>query len=148
MEPNRHCLQVFFCATQFEVKQICESVSVSCSVMTDSLQPHGLQPLRLLCPWDSPGKNTTVGIHSLFPGIFPFQRSNPDLPHCKESLYHLNHQGKPGSVSEAIRDVGETKDKQKTSLPPMASSLDKADDLQDKMTLLTLELNHSQNQKS
>ena len=29
--------------------------------MSDSLQPHGLQPIRLLCPWDSPGKNTRVG---------------------------------------------------------------------------------------
>ena len=30
-------------------------------VMSDSLQPHGLQHTRLLCSWDSPGKNTTVG---------------------------------------------------------------------------------------
>ena len=28
-----------------------------CSVMSDSLGPHGLSPLRLLCPWGSPGKN-------------------------------------------------------------------------------------------
>ena len=27
------------------------------------LRPHGLQPARLLCPWDSPGKNTGVGCH-------------------------------------------------------------------------------------
>ena len=31
--------------------------------MSDSLQPHGLQPTRLLRPWDSPGKNTGVGCH-------------------------------------------------------------------------------------
>ena len=31
------------------------------SVMSDSLQPHGLQPTRLLCPWDFPGKSTGVG---------------------------------------------------------------------------------------
>ena len=31
------------------------------SVKSNSLQPHGLQPTRLLCPWDSPGKNTGVG---------------------------------------------------------------------------------------
>ena len=35
-----------------------------------SLQPHGLQPTRLLCPWDFPGKNTGVGCHSLLQGIF------------------------------------------------------------------------------
>ena len=30
------------------------------------LRPHRLQPVRLLCPWDSPGKNTGVGCHFLF----------------------------------------------------------------------------------
>ena len=33
--------------------------------MSDSLQPHGLQPTRLLCSWDSPSKNT--GVHCHFP---------------------------------------------------------------------------------
>ena len=33
--------------------------------MSDSLRPHGLQPLRLLCPWDFPGKSTGVGCHCL-----------------------------------------------------------------------------------
>ena len=32
------------------------------------LQPHGLQSARLLCPWDSPGKNTGVGYHALLQG--------------------------------------------------------------------------------
>ena len=34
-----------------------------------TLWPHGLQPTRLLCPWNSPGKNTGVGCHALDPGI-------------------------------------------------------------------------------
>ena len=33
--------------------------------MSDSVQPHGLQPTRLLHPWDAPGKNTGVGCHFL-----------------------------------------------------------------------------------
>ena len=33
--------------------------------MSDSLQPHGLQPTRLLHPWDFPGKSTGVGCHFL-----------------------------------------------------------------------------------
>ena len=33
--------------------------------MFDSVRPHGLQPTRLLRPWDSPGKNTGVGCHFL-----------------------------------------------------------------------------------
>ena len=41
----------------------------SCS----TLQLHGLQPIRLFCPWDSPGNNTGVGCHALFQGIFPTQ---------------------------------------------------------------------------
>ena len=43
--------------------------------MPDSLQPHGLQPTWLLCPWDSPGKNTGVGCHILLQGIFLTQGS-------------------------------------------------------------------------
>ena len=53
--------------------------SVSCSVMSHCLWPHGLPPTRLLCPGDSPGKNTGVGCHFLLQGIFPTQGSNPHL---------------------------------------------------------------------
>ena len=35
------------------------------SVMFDSVRPHGRQPTRLLCPWDSPGKKTGMGCHFL-----------------------------------------------------------------------------------
>ena len=41
---------------------------------------------------DSPGKNTGVGCHALFQGIFPSQGSNPGLPHCRRILYCLSHQ--------------------------------------------------------
>ena len=70
-----------------------ESESVSRSVRSDSLQPHG--PARLLCPWDSPGKNTGVGSRAFLQGIFPTQGSNLDLPHCRPALYHLSHRGSP-----------------------------------------------------
>ena len=65
------------------------------SVVPDTLQPRGLQPTGLLCPWNSPGKNIGVGCHALLQGIFPTQGSNPGLPHCWWILYHLNHQGSP-----------------------------------------------------
>ena len=52
----------------------------------------------LLFPWDSPGKNTGVGCHSFLQGIFPTQGSNPSLPHCRQILYHLNHQGSPMNI--------------------------------------------------
>ena len=72
-----------------------ESESVSCSVVSDSLQAHGLQPARLLRPWTSPGKNTGVVCHSLPQGIFPTQGSNPGFPHCRQILYCLSLQGSP-----------------------------------------------------
>ena len=37
----------------------------SCSVVSDSSRPHGLQPTRVLHPWDFPGKSTGVGCHRL-----------------------------------------------------------------------------------
>ena len=48
-------------------------VLFSHSVVYDSLWSHGLQPARLLCPWEFPGKNTGVGCHFLLQGIFPTQ---------------------------------------------------------------------------
>ena len=56
---------------------------------------HGPQPARLLCPWDSPGKNTGVGYHTFLQGIFPVQGSNPCLPNCRRVLYLLSHLGSP-----------------------------------------------------
>ena len=40
------------------------------------LRPHGLEPARLLCPWNSPGTNTGVGCHFLLQGIFSPQGLN------------------------------------------------------------------------
>ena len=47
------------------------------------------------CPWNSSGKNTGVGCHSLLQGIFPTQGSNLGLLHCRQILYHLSYQGSP-----------------------------------------------------
>ena len=57
---------------------------LSRSVVSDSLQSHGLYPIKLLCPWDFPGKNTGVGCHVLLQGIFPTQGSNSGLLHCRQ----------------------------------------------------------------
>ena len=51
------------------------SESISHSVMSNSLRPHGRLPSRLLCPWDFPGKNTGVSCHCLLQGIFLTQGS-------------------------------------------------------------------------
>ena len=65
---------------------------VRCSVVSNILRPHGLQPTRLYCPWDSPGKNTGVGSCSLLQRIFLTQGSNPGLLHCRQIIYRLSHQ--------------------------------------------------------
>ena len=62
-------------------------LKVSCSVVSDSLRPHGLQPARLLCLWNFPGKNTGVGCHFLLQGIFLTQGLSPAV---SDSL-PLNH---------------------------------------------------------
>ena len=85
-----------------KVRRMCMCV---CSVMSDSLQPHGLQPTRLLCPWDLPGMNTGVGNHSLLQSIFPTQGSNLGLPHCRQILYGLSHRGSPWKVRRITRPI-------------------------------------------
>ena len=64
-----------------------------------TLQSHWLQPARLLCLWNSPGKNTGVDRHSLLREIFPTQRLNPGLLHCRQTRYLLNRQGSPANSS-------------------------------------------------
>ena len=71
--------------------------SKSWSVVSSALQPQGLYS-----PWNSPGQNTGVGCHSLLQGIFPTQGLNPGLPHCRQILYQLSHQGSRFSKSEVL----------------------------------------------
>ena len=71
------------------------NVLCSCSVMSDSLQPHGLQPATVLCPWKFPGRNTGVGCHFLLQGIFPTQGLNLHLPHWRVDSLPLVPSGKP-----------------------------------------------------
>ena len=60
--------------------------------MSDSLWPHGLQPTRILSPWDFPGKNPEVGCHFLLLGIFPTRGLNPCLLHWQTDSLPLSHQ--------------------------------------------------------
>ena len=53
---------------------------ISCSVMSDLLQPHRLQPAMVLCPWNSPGKNTGVNSHSLLQQNLPNSGIKPGSP--------------------------------------------------------------------
>ena len=68
------------------------------SVISDSLQPHGPQPTRLLYPWNFPSKNPRVGCHFLLQRIFPTQGFHPHLLHLlhwQTDSLPLCHLGSP-----------------------------------------------------
>ena len=72
------------CCKSPKVKSEC------CSVMSNSLWPHGL-----CSPWNSPGQNTGVDSLSLLQGIFPTRGRNSGFPHCHQIFYQLSYQGSP-----------------------------------------------------
>ena len=71
------------------------------SALAKSLQPCILpdptdySPPRLLCPWDSPNKNTGVGSHALLHPTFPTQGSDSSLLHWQSDSLPLSHQRSP-----------------------------------------------------
>ena len=73
--------QIFLCCVTQSCPTLCDTMDGS---LPDS-SVHG----------DSPGKNTGVGCHDLLQVIFPTQRLNPGLLHCRWILYHLSYQGSP-----------------------------------------------------
>ena len=83
-------------------KEVCVSVAQLCLTLCD---PTHSSPL--LCPWNSPGKNTGVGSDSLLQGIFPIWEFNLALWHCRQILYCLRHLESPYKevikVNEVIR---------------------------------------------
>ena len=83
--PHCYIFGPFENKTSLKVK-----VLVSLLVVSDSAIPWTVAT-RILCPWNSPGKNTGVSSHSLLQGIFPTQGSNLGLLHCRQILYCLSH---------------------------------------------------------
>ena len=87
------CVHVFFNHSVTVGTYVVPCCCLVTSVVPDSGlkslvgSPYGLQPARLLCPWDSLGKSAGVGCCSLLQGIFHTQGLNPDL-HCRQILYH------------------------------------------------------------
>ena len=75
------------CPPQLQDGYLCypKVESVSSSVVSDCLRPHGLQ--SGFSSWNSPGKNTAISFSR-----GSSQGSNPGLPHCRQILYHLSHQ--------------------------------------------------------
>ena len=90
---------------------------LSCSVVSDSLQSHGLKFTRFLCPWDSPGTNTGVGCPALLQGIFPTQGSNPCLLH----LPHLSREERGRVFTTSATWEGSPPAMATESLPTLAA---------------------------
>ena len=75
---------------------LCVCVHVrACSVVSDSLRPHGVHPARLFCPWDFPGKNTGMGCHFFLQGIFLTQGWMPGCLHWQVDSFTTVPPGKP-----------------------------------------------------
>ena len=91
------------------------SVSVSHSVMFNTLQPQGLWPARILCPWNSLGKNTEVNCHSLLQRVFPTQGSEPGSQ-ADSFLFEL--QGSPLQQYSELKRVFKIKDQKQTYRGP------------------------------
>ena len=77
---------------KFQTKSILCLVPQLCPTLCD--------PMDCSSPYssvhgDSPGKNTGVDCHTLLQGIFSTLGSNSGVPHCRQNLYHLSHQGSP-----------------------------------------------------
>ena len=68
---------------------------LSHSVVSDSLQPHGLQSARLLCSRGFSRQEYWSGLPCPPPGDLPNPWIEPGLPHCRRILHCLNHQGSP-----------------------------------------------------
>ena len=95
-------------------------------IISDSKWLHGLYPVRLLCPWNFPGKNTGVGCRSLLQGIFPTQGSNLNIlrllywqvdslplvpPEKPCDIYIGDKTIRQGSVDQLIRIVATLRDR-------------------------------------
>ena len=78
-----------------------ESVKVLVSLI-QLFEVHGLGSARLLCPWDSPGKNTGVGCHFLLQGNLPNPENEPGSPALKADSLPSEPPGKP--IDEKIEN--------------------------------------------
>ena len=90
------CIISYNCVDEFFVLSCCCLVAQSCLTLCD---PMDGSPPGSSVHGDFPGKNIGVRCHALLQGIFPSQGSSLGLPHCRQILYLLSHQGSPRSYN-------------------------------------------------
>ena len=74
------------------LSRCCCLVTQSCPTLRGSMD---CSPPGFSVHGGSLGRNTGVSCHALLQRIFPTQGQNPALPHCRQILCHLSHQGSP-----------------------------------------------------
>ena len=78
--------------------QVCDNgykLDFKLKVSVSQLCPTLCNPIDYTVHGNSPDQNTGVGSRSFLQGIFPTERLNPGLPHCRPILHQLSHQGSP-----------------------------------------------------
>ena len=94
MHPCAHTDIYTICLCLFQHRQMCCAM-LSCSVMSDSLRPHGLQPTRFLCPWGSSRQEHWSGFPCLSPGDLPNPGIKPRSPALQAGSLLSEPPGKP-----------------------------------------------------
>ena len=94
----------------------------SCSVMPDSLRPHGLQPTSLLGPWDFPGKSTGVGCHRLLRIYMLLYQFVPPSP---SPCSHVHSLPDKGLISRIFKEVSQLNNKKWTSIQKWTKNLNR-----------------------
>ena len=110
-------------------------ICVSHSVVCNSLRHHGLYSLPG-SSWNSPGKNTGVGCHSLLQGTFPTQGSNPDLLHCRQVPYHPSREASTARCQSSLELVSYGYNQRNANAETCAAALSAASTLMKLFLLL------------
>ena len=98
----RHCTAATRTCSCLPQHRCIPKACLGCLVMSNSFQPRGLQPARLLCPWEKSSKNTGMNRHFLLQ-IFPTHRSNLRLLrllHWQADSLPLHHLASPKTCHE------------------------------------------------
>ena len=96
---------------------------LSHSVMSDSLQPHGLSPTRLLCPWGFSRQEYWSGLPFPSPGDLPNPEIEPGSPALQADILPSEAQGKPGMDFVIVNDAAATA-KSLQSCPTLCDPVD------------------------
>ena len=86
---------IYLCENYYKFISVQNYVCVCKSVMSNSVTPSTVALARLLCPWNSPGKNTRVGTHPLLQGNLPHPEIKPRFPALKMDSLQSELPGKP-----------------------------------------------------